>query len=73
MNRIYLCEWRNRVVDGETEFYPSLLDVEDLSFSAVDLRPDSSDPNAALVKADIDDAEHAALIADPSVEYLFDA
>lgn len=72
MNRLYLCEWRSRLADGQTEYYPSLLDLLSLSFSAIDLRTNYDDSSAALVKIKTDDAQHALLIADPSVEYLWD-
>ncbi|RMF08914.1 MAG: hypothetical protein D6763_08985 [Alphaproteobacteria bacterium] len=75
MNRFYLCAFRSRMVDGQTEYYPAILDVAPsvVQWRAVDLRTDLADPDAALVMADTNAPQHAALLADPSVEYLFDA
>lgn len=72
--RYYLCEWRSRIEDGETVYYPSVQDViPDIGFRAVDLRVALGDTDAAYVLADTTDEEHAALTADPSVEGLYDA
>jgi len=72
--RYYLCEWRSRIEDGETVYFPSVQDiVPGIGFRAVDLRASLGDVEAAYVLTDTTAGEHASLIADPSVEYLYDA